>query len=76
LSLRPCFDFDVPLAKEFLEVDDEVRQQILLALPLKALCRADCRGLCPGCGKDLNSGPCPCTPGQGPSSFAELNKIV
>lgn len=30
------------------------------SLPSKPLCRADCKGLCPTCGQDLNAGPCPC----------------
>ncbi len=37
-----------------------VREQILLALPMDALCREDCRGLCPVCGKDLNQAECGC----------------
>ncbi len=37
-----------------------VREQILLELPLKPLCRPDCRGLCPECGASLNDGPCGC----------------
>ncbi len=45
---------------EALEIGDRVRQLILLALPLKPLCRPDCRGLCPICGKDLNEGGCRC----------------
>jgi uncharacterized protein len=40
--------------QETIVLDDEVRQSILLAIPLKALCREDCRGLCPECGADLN----------------------
>ena len=36
-------------------------EQIHLALPVKPLCREDCRGLCPRCGVDLNSQPCGCT---------------
>jgi uncharacterized protein len=35
-------------------------ERVQMALPMKPLCRADCRGLCPGCGKDLNQGPCAC----------------
>ncbi|HEY3315877.1 MAG TPA: DUF177 domain-containing protein [Bacillota bacterium] len=45
-----------------IDLADEVRQQLLLALPMKPLCRPDCRGLCPTCGKDLNEGPCECRP--------------
>ncbi len=37
-----------------------VREQWLLAVPAFALCRDDCRGLCPRCGADLNQGPCTC----------------
>jgi len=37
-----------------------LREQILLALPMKALCRVDCRGLCPTCGTNLNTGSCDC----------------
>ncbi len=38
-----------------------VREQILLALPMDApLCREDCKGLCPACGKDLNQAECGC----------------
>lgn len=39
---------------------DLVREYLLLALPMHALCRDDCRGLCPRCGHNLNSGPCSC----------------
>jgi len=45
---------------ESLEIGERVRQLILLALPLKPLCRPDCRGLCPLCGQDLNEGECGC----------------
>ncbi len=45
---------------EGLLLEDVVREQVLLAVPLKALCREDCRGLCPHCGKNLNSGECSC----------------
>lgn len=37
-----------------------VWEDILLALPTKFLCRADCKGLCPACGKNLNDGSCGC----------------
>ncbi|HCR44310.1 MAG TPA: nucleic acid-binding protein [Ruminococcaceae bacterium] len=43
-----------------LNLDDLIREDILLELPTKFLCRADCRGLCPRCGKNLNDGPCDC----------------
>ncbi len=35
-------------------------ETVLTNLPLRLLCREDCKGLCPKCGKDLNLGPCEC----------------
>ena len=43
-----------------LNLDELVREDILLELPSKFLCRPDCKGLCPKCGKNLNDGPCGC----------------
>ena len=39
---------------------DILREQVLLALPVQMVCRADCRGLCPICGINLNEQPCSC----------------
>jgi uncharacterized protein len=42
-------------------------ERIQMAIPMKPLCREDCRGLCPGCGRDLNTEPCRCeTPAADP----------
>lgn len=43
-----------------IELDKEVRDFALLALPMKKLCSDDCKGLCSKCGKNLNDGPCDC----------------
>lgn len=43
-----------------IDVDELVREQVLLALPTRFVCREDCKGLCPQCGADLNAGPCSC----------------
>ena len=37
-----------------------VEERIQMAVPMKPLCKEDCLGLCPTCGKDLNQGPCEC----------------
>jgi len=42
-------------------LEDVLREQVLLALPLKVTCRDDCQGLCPQCGKNLNQERCSCT---------------
>lgn len=44
-----------------LMLEDVLREQVLLALPLKIVCRQDCRGLCPTCGRNLNTEKCDCT---------------
>jgi uncharacterized protein len=43
-----------------LDLREAVRQYMLISEPAKPLCRVDCAGLCPGCGADLNPGPCAC----------------
>jgi len=43
-----------------LDLDELLREDILLDLPSKYLCSPDCRGLCPKCGKNLNEGDCGC----------------
>jgi uncharacterized protein len=41
-----------------LDLSEDVRETLLLELPITPRCREDCRGLCPKCGADLNEGPC------------------
>lgn len=43
-----------------IDLDELVREQVLLALPSRLLCREECRGLCPTCGVDLNADACSC----------------
>jgi uncharacterized protein len=45
-----------------LDLRPAVREEWLLNAPAFALCREDCKGLCPKCGADLNQGPCDCPP--------------
>ena len=45
---------------EGLLLEDALREQVLLAVPLKSLCRENCKGLCPHCGKNLNEDACSC----------------
>lgn len=48
------------LDEPILDTEPLVREQVELNLPMKPLCGVDCKGLCPQCGADLNSGPCHC----------------
>lgn len=63
---------------ERLDLGEAMREQIVLGLPLKPLCREDCRGRCPGCGSDRNRHSCDCPPASEPSDlrFAELRKLI
>ncbi len=45
---------------EGVELKDILREQILLAVPMKVVCREECKGLCPQCGQNLNQGACQC----------------
>jgi uncharacterized protein len=49
---------------EAIDVDDVVREQVELALPMARLCDEECRGLCPECGVNLNEGDCLCAAEQ------------
>ena len=42
------------------DLDELAREQILLAVPTRLVCREDCKGLCASCGADLNEGACAC----------------
>ena len=47
-------------SEEEINLSPYIREQVLLALPMRPLCDDDCRGLCAGCGADLNYEPCRC----------------
>jgi uncharacterized protein len=54
-----------------LDLHEGVRQYILMSEPAKPLCQADCKGLCPNCGADLNQGACRCA-GEGDDRWQAL----
>lgn len=58
-----------------LDLREAVRQNALLAIPMKPLCREDCAGLCQQCGKDLNEGPCGCSRESIDPRWAKLVQI-
>jgi uncharacterized protein len=45
-----------------IDLDELMREQFYLALPMKPLCSDDCKGLCPQCGANLNTETCDCAP--------------
>ena len=44
----------------FLDMDEQLREQLEMEFPMRFLCREDCKGLCSKCGKNLNEGECEC----------------
>jgi uncharacterized protein len=46
--------------EDSLTLEDVLREQVLLSLPVRTLCKPDCKGLCPRCGANRNSQPCHC----------------
>lgn len=48
------------LEGDWLDLDEVLETALILDMETKFLCREDCRGFCPKCGKDLNEGPCDC----------------
>jgi uncharacterized protein len=67
-----CFTID---EHHILDLTEAVRQYALLALPMKLLCRQDCAGLCPTCGRNLNQGACDCPPQGLDPRFSKLGKL-
>lgn len=45
---------------DVIDITEPLREGLLLAEPMQALCKPDCRGLCPVCGADLSDGDCGC----------------
>jgi uncharacterized protein len=53
-----------------------VREALILEIPIKLLCREDCRGVCRKCGANLNEGECGCDPGIGDPRWGALKKFL
>ena len=60
---------------EAIEIDELVREQILLAVPGHVLCRDDCKGLCPACGADRNTDSCRCEEKQIDPRWEKLREL-
>ncbi|MBV9339465.1 MAG: DUF177 domain-containing protein [Acidobacteria bacterium] len=56
-------------------LEDVLREQLLLALPLKAICREDCQGLCSHCGRNLNLEECTCREAVDDPRWSALKEI-
>jgi len=68
-----CFAID---EHHDIDLTEAVRQYALLAMPMKALCREDCKGLCPTCGHNLNQGPCDCLSREVDPRWSKLSELL
>ncbi|MDZ7289788.1 MAG: DUF177 domain-containing protein [candidate division KSB1 bacterium] len=64
-----------PDAKE-IDITDDLRDTLLLAIPMKLLCSEDCRGLCAGCGVNLNEEACRCAAPPADSRWEALRQLL
>ena len=61
---------------ETIDVDEIVKEQIVLAVPTRMLCREDCKGICPECGIDRNTGECTCVTNDIDPRWAALKNLT
>jgi len=65
-----------PFSGDSIDLTDIVQESIVLAVPMKPVCREDCRGLCPQCGQNRNTGECTCQEEQGDPRLAVLQRLL
>jgi uncharacterized protein len=54
------FDFEISSPMDIVDVGEEIRQEMILSIPQRVLCSKDCKGICAGCGVNLNIEKCKC----------------
>jgi len=59
-----------------LDLESLIEKEIILSIPMKPLCREDCKGLCPRCGSDLNVTNCGCSSFTIDERFEILKKLL
>jgi len=60
---------------EGLELNEVLREQVLLALPMQRVCREDCKGICPACGRNRNLSECRCENPAADDRWAALKEL-
>ena len=67
--------YDIAEAVEVIDLSEDIRDTVLLGIPQFPVCKSDCRGLCPQCGKNLNDGPCDCPPLREEGRWDALDRL-
>src|SRR3990167_2019372 len=52
--------FEIDETTEYVDLGEDIRQELILAFSPVVLCKKDCKGICPGCGANLNNEKCKC----------------
>jgi uncharacterized protein len=73
-AMVPALD-EEPFDGHVLDLEPTLREQILLALPMDALCSEACKGLCPNCGQNLNEATCDCRADVADPRWAKLREL-
>lgn len=60
LTKEIVLNYRVDASRPVVDVDPDIREEIILDYPMKPLCSNACKGLCSRCGKNLNEGGCSC----------------
>jgi DUF177 domain-containing protein len=61
---------------EHIDLNELLREQFYLALPMKPLCKVDCKGICPQCGANRNLTACDCNPHWEDPRMAGLKTLI
>ncbi len=64
------------VGEDWIAFDAPVREALILSVPIKPLCRPDCRGLCPTCGENLNVSSCSCSHRADDPRWAVLRPLL
>ena len=66
-------DLDITyLSQDHIDLSDVITEQLQLQIPFQPLCNQDCKGMCPNCGADLNTGRCACAKVAAKNPFSVL----
>ncbi|MFZ0452314.1 MAG: DUF177 domain-containing protein [Ignavibacteriaceae bacterium] len=65
----------LPVASDKIFLDKDFRDYLMLAIPMKKLCKGECKGLCFRCGKDLNLGECDCEKSRVDARWLPLSEL-
>jgi uncharacterized protein len=67
--------YDISGGVETVDVTGDIREAVLLSVPHYPVCQPDCKGLCPQCGRNLNTGSCACRPASPGGRWGALDGL-